>query len=193
MGVKFKEFLNELKNVKTIGLTCNAANVFEKLFWAIIGILGIAWGFYFIPSNVEVWVTNPSIITRSDLNLSQIKYPAITIKPSGINKYSIAERFINYLKPENLPIQLRQIRTLLVKCATLKNQENELQSDRYYYTKFQNDCIYKFDLKGKDKALCEVLDLSTTLLYSRAGSVPEFFGSGSDFGYTFGFGSDRFY
>ena len=144
MGVKFKEFLNELKNVKTIGLTCNAANVFEKLFWAIIGILGIAWGFYFIPSNVEVWVTNPSIITRSDLNLSQIKYPAITIKPSGINKYSIAERFINYLKPENLPIQLRQIRTLLLKCATLRNQENELKSDRNYYTKFQNDCIYKF-------------------------------------------------
>ena len=94
MSEKFKGFLNELKNVKTIGLAWIAENVLEKFFWAIIGLLGIAWGFYFIPSNIELWLTNPSILTRGDFNLSQIKYPAITINPSGIPKYAIVEQFV---------------------------------------------------------------------------------------------------
>ena len=73
---KFEELFDELKNVRTIELVCAQKLVIEKVFWAILGIAGVAWAFYFVPSNLEVWRTNPSIITRGEIELSEIKYPA---------------------------------------------------------------------------------------------------------------------
>lgn len=156
MRAKFKEFLNELKNVKTLGLAYIADNVFEKFFWITLGLLGIAWGFYFIPNNVNLWIDNPVIITRSDSNLSQIQFPAISIKPYGITKYAIAERLANYIKPENLPIELRKVRTLLLKCAIIEDHEYEVKSDKHYFTTFQNDCIYNFRLNDFEESICKV-------------------------------------
>ena len=156
MEGRFDVVINELKNVKTIGLACLTSNVLEKIFWATLGILGIAWGFYFIPSNFEIWVNNPSMITKSNLNLSQIRYPAITIKPTGITKYAFAERLMNYIKQDKLPNELREFRNILLKCATLKDKETQKKSDYHYYSDFKSKCLFSFSFTNDEKFICEV-------------------------------------
>lgn len=161
MGAKFKQFMNELKNVKTVGLAYIADNLLEKFFWVSIGLLGIAWGFYLIPSNVDVWINNPSIVTKSNMNLSQIQYPAITIKSPGITKYAILERLINYVRPDKLPLKLRQLRTILLKCAT--DQDIEMKTDRKYFAAFQNECVYNFSPTQTVEKACKVLITPTSI------------------------------
>ena len=165
MGTKCKGFIEELKNIQTVQLTTIAGFFLEKIFWTSLGIMGIAWAFYFIPSNLEVWCQNPSIITRGNFNLSQIKYPAITVKPSGITKYAIAERLANYIKPDKMPLELREVRNLLLKCATLEDLEDQKRSDKYHHTKFENDCLYNFRITQEEKAICEVIVISRWCFY----------------------------
>ena len=135
---KFKELSDELKNVRTIELVCAQKLVIEKVFWAILGIAGVAWAFYFVPSNLEVWRTNPSIITRGEIELSEIKYPAISILTSGTIKFSVAERLGNYIRPDNLPTELRRYRNLLLKCASIT--PNEINSDYRHYQHLMSVC-----------------------------------------------------
>ena len=88
MGERFLDLSKELKNVRTIELVCKNSFFLERLFWAILGVLGIAWAFYFVPHNFQVWNNNPSIKMQGDLDLSQIRYPSISITPSGTTKYA---------------------------------------------------------------------------------------------------------
>ena len=171
MGPNFKNLIEELKNVRTIDLACVTANVLEKIFWAVLGILGIAWAFYFIPGNVEVWMTNPAIVTQGDFDLSQIKYPALTIKPSGITKYGISERLGNYIKPNKLPSALREVRNMLLKCATIENQEDITRSDGIHFSEFSKQCIYNFMPTKDDKELCKVSEYSGTFLETQTETV----------------------
>ena len=158
MAIKamFNELIEELRGIRTIELACLTANFLEKVFWTILGALGIAWAFYLVPSNVNIWMHNPSIISKGNLNLSQIQYPAITIKPNGITKYSIAEKLLNYLREDKLPNDLKEFRNILLKCATLQDKETKNESDITYYSSFRNECLFSFSFQNGEKFICEV-------------------------------------
>ena len=107
---------NELRGIKSFDLLFKAANVFEKLFWGIVFILGMAWATYFLSSELESWQEIPSIIRYQQLKLSEIQSPAITFCPHGSTKFAIAERLGNYLNSESsLPDQLLEVRKMMLK------------------------------------------------------------------------------
>ena len=98
--VQFLSLFESLRNaIGTLDLTCKASYSIEKVFWALIGVLGTVWAIYFIGQDVLHWSTNPTIITQSDVNLAEIDQPSITICPPGSTKFAIAERLGNYLDP----------------------------------------------------------------------------------------------
>ena len=145
MGKKLGRLKDELKNIRTIELAYQKNLFLERIFWAVLGILGVAWAFYFVPSNLEVWKNNPSIVSKGNMDLSEINYPAITIAPSGITKFAIAERLANYLKPEKTPDELKQIKSLLFKCAVLSKHDPSHDTDFRYYKSVKFNCRYKSD------------------------------------------------
>ena len=80
----FNEFLNELKSIRIIDLAFESKNIFEKLFWILIGIIGIIWVCYFIPFQFLDWDKNPSIRQIGDFHLSELEYPAMTVCTKSI-------------------------------------------------------------------------------------------------------------
>ena len=140
MGKKLGRLKDELKNIRTIELAYQKNLFLERIFWAVLGILGVAWAFYFVPSNLEVWKNNPSIVSKGNVDLSEIDYPAITIAPSGITKFAIAERLTNYLKPEKIPDELKQIKSLLFKCAVLTKYDPSYDTEFRYYKNTKSSC-----------------------------------------------------
>ena len=52
----------EFKTIKAIDMTFKAKNVLEKLFWALVGCLGLFWVVYFIHDIVQDH--NPITITK---------------------------------------------------------------------------------------------------------------------------------
>ena len=91
--------LDELRNITTIDLAIKTANVLEKILWALIGIVGTIWAFVFIGSQFQQWNESPWLTTKTDVDLSQLQYPAITFCSDGSTKYAIAERLGNYIDP----------------------------------------------------------------------------------------------
>ena len=154
MTIKAREFFDELKNVRTIELISTTKNIAAKLLWATLGITGIFWAFYFVPNDYNVWKNNPSIISRASTNLSQIKYPAISIATPGSTKYAIAERLANYIKPNSLPGKLKKIRSLLLKCSTFVERSNP--SDKVYFNSYQDKCLFNFYASAHEKSACHV-------------------------------------
>ena len=150
---KLKNIVDEFKNIRTVELASIKSFFLEKIFWTFLGLIGIAWAFYFVPSNFQIWSENPSIKMEGDLTLSQLKYPAISITPSGSTKYAIAERLGNYLEPKKLPKNFRLVRNLLLKCAVVYKGEIEGRvtraiDDRTYYDEYLSQCMgyyLKFD------------------------------------------------
>ena len=109
-------FKNELRGIKSLDLLLKAGNVFEKLFWLVVFILGMAWATYFLSSELESWQEIPSIITYKQLKLSELQSPAITFCSPSSTKFAIAERLGNYLNADySLPDKFLRIRKLMVK------------------------------------------------------------------------------
>ena len=146
---KLKDVEIELNNIKTVNYVCSKPFFLEKIFWAVLGIIGIAWAFYFIPGNIQLWRDNPSIKMQGEMKLSQLKYPAISLFQPGTTKYVIAETLGNYLDPQNLPLELRQLRNLMLKCAILyKDGYAKKYSlfggeipDSSYFNDYQENCL----------------------------------------------------
>ena len=90
---------DELRNITTVDLVYNARCFFEKLLWAMIGIIGTIWAFVFFESQFKLWNESPWLTTRAHVHLSQLPYPAITFCSDGTTKYAIAERLGNYIDP----------------------------------------------------------------------------------------------
>ena len=136
---------NELKHIQTVGSVFRAENLLEKLFWALIGILGIAWAFHFLPNQYSLWTNNPAIISLKNVPLSDLNYPSLTLFPNGITKYAIAERLGNYLNPNDLPLEWQELRKMLFDYIALQRQYD--WSDDHLKDWFANKCGY---------SLCEV-------------------------------------
>ena len=49
-----KEIFTELRNITTIDLAYKTSNIFEKIFWTLIGISGTIWAVYFITLEVLI-------------------------------------------------------------------------------------------------------------------------------------------
>ena len=167
MGERFLDLSKELKNVRTIELVCKNSFFLERLFWAILGVLGIAWAFYFVPHNFQVWNNNPSIKMQGDLDLSQIRYPSISITPSGTTKYAIAERVGNFLNPKELSLNLRKVRNLFYKCAMLYKNGYATQfdisgtaiADSYYFDDYYQLCLKTASKEsGANVQACKVVN-----------------------------------
>ena len=159
MGAKFKEWVDELKNIRTVELTLATKNFLERIFWVLLGITGIAWAFYFLPSNFEIWMKNPTIITKANVDISQIKHPAITVTVPGSTKYAIAERLGNYVKPENMPIELKELRSLMFSCAIVdfnNTVDFSNKNDDENYRSYQDSCIFNGAISDDEKAACQV-------------------------------------
>ena len=91
-----KTLVSNLRAIKAIDLTCTAVNYFEKVLWACIGTIGVLWIFYVVTRQVQIWNENSTIITKGHFELTDVKYPAITICSKG----TTAERLRNYLDSE---------------------------------------------------------------------------------------------
>ena len=78
-----RDIVNELKHIQTVGTAFRAENLLEKIVWALIGILGIAWAFYFLPLQYSLWTNNPAIISLRNVPLSDLDYPSLTLFPNG--------------------------------------------------------------------------------------------------------------
>ena len=100
---------DELRNITTIDLAHKTANVLGKILWATIGIVGTIWAFVFISSQFQLWNENPWLSSKADVDLSQLKYPAITFCSDGATKYAVAERLGNYIDPASMNLSLIHI------------------------------------------------------------------------------------
>ena len=140
-----RDIVNELKHIQTVGSAFRAENLLEKIFWALIGILGIAWAFYFLPLQYSLWTNNPAMISLKNVPLSDLDYPSLTLFPNGITKYAIAERLGNYLNPDNLPVEWQELRKMLFDYIALQRQHD--WSDERLKDEFASKCGY---------GLCEV-------------------------------------
>ena len=115
----FKNFATHLRSIAVVDLAFQSTSYVEKLLWAIIGILSTVWLCQVIPDQIRIWEENASIITKGHIDLSDVKYPAISICPQSITKYAITEELGNYLRPDlNLPEVFATVRKDLFICAT---------------------------------------------------------------------------
>lgn len=162
---KIKHLFNETKSIKSIDLACKATSIIERLLWVVVGLSGIGWAVWFIPDQFQLWADNPTIITRDNAKLSDIRYPAITIMPPGTSKYGIGERLGNYINPENMPRELYKIRNLYLKCMMIFKHSQTVawskieSQDLDFFYEYDMDCIspspYKSPGPAKEKA-CKV-------------------------------------
>ena len=94
-------------------MTIKAKSIAERILWASLGIVGMAWIIFFVERIIED--ENPSTVRRDRISLADIEYPAITICSEQTTKYAFAERLGNYLDPEKeLPHELKKIQRILM-------------------------------------------------------------------------------
>ena len=128
----------ELRNITTIDLAFQAKNILEKILWAIIGIIGTVWVFYFIGVQFKFWAQHPYLVTKGDFKLADITYPAITICSKGSTKYGIAERLGNYIDSSKVRVKDFPVNLLLLYAASTK----EITDDGFDYSKdYKAPCL----------------------------------------------------
>ena len=118
----------ELRNITTIDLAFQAKNILEKILWAIIGIIGTVWVFYFVGIQFELWEQHPSLVTKIDYELADVSYPAITVCSKGSTKYAIAERLGNYIDSSKVRLKDFPVKLLLLYAASFTDFQ-----DHHYY------------------------------------------------------------
>ena len=71
-----------------------ASHKFEKIFWILVGILGIAGMSILFFIQIQSWKMNPIISTRKRIDLSEVELPAITFCHQGNTRTEITDRLI---------------------------------------------------------------------------------------------------
>ena len=136
---KLKE---EFLDIRTVNLISKTKTVVERLFWFLIALSGTIWFFYFMSYQFKIWNRNSIHITKANLNLSDLHYPAVTFCSKSANKYGVAERLGNYLNANaNLDNEFYSwLRTISISCALDKIRNGETGYPGPEYTKID---IYK--------------------------------------------------
>ena len=76
--------IQSLKRIITLELASIASTSIEKVLWLLIAVIGTIWGYYFMKSLIETWIESPLIISKGNIDLTNLKYPAITFCSKGI-------------------------------------------------------------------------------------------------------------
>ena len=116
------------RSIVSIDFTFKAPNIVEKIIWATIGIVGLFWVAYFV--TYLVTHKNPITITSTDVKLSDLKYPAITICPKTANKFAIVERLGNYLN-ENSKELKNLLKIFALAITFLSKSTKNIAEDKY--------------------------------------------------------------
>ena len=135
MKDRIEKSLSTLKETAIAGLKfCIIANnKFEKIFWILVGILGITGMSILFFIQIQSWNMNPIISTRKWIDLSEVELPAITFCHRGNTRTEIADRLIQ-AADEKSP-KIRQLRSLILKHSfefminTPNNQFKKFASD----------------------------------------------------------------
>ena len=110
---KIKE---ELNNITSFNLISNSQNIIEKILWAAIAILGTIFIYNVVSTQLQYWEYHPSVTSLQTMQLNDFELPAVTFCHKGLQKYSIVERFANYIDTEkNVPEEFFKIRNIGMK------------------------------------------------------------------------------
>lgn len=156
------EMNSGVRDIKTIVLAMKAKFWIEKLFWFVVGMMGLSISIYFMMTNVMTWHENSLILQKSNFALEEVNNPAITICSDVSSRYAIAERMGNYVDPENIPEKLKDLEEKLklcgIRCAYSKNKDC---FDENYDTAFTTKAYY-IKMCGIDSpaAGCEVRNVN---------------------------------
>ena len=144
-------------------MTIKATSWMERIVWASLGILGMAWIIFFIQRIVVD--ENPIISKREKMDLSEVDYPAITICSEQTTKYAFAERLGNYLNPElEMPDGLEKLKKNLID-EQLINRKYNFEGGFYIYKKW---CKGN---QGQSDGSCKVKNqINEELLNSKEGT-----------------------
>ena len=99
-GVTVQDVKDELWNFRFLQLAKFTSYNVEKVFWIILALSGVFWFVYCMTSTFMVWNNNKTVVSKADLQLSDINYPALSFCSKSATKYGIAERLGNYLDPK---------------------------------------------------------------------------------------------
>ena len=172
-GNMFSKLRNELKNVRSIDLAWESVNYVERGFWMLLAVLGIAWACYFIPGQIELWKESPSIVTKGQAELSDLKYPGISIRMPGSTKYGIAERMGNFLKSDDPLEEFIQVRNIFLVCG-LVHRSNEFRfggsaylDKDFYDTIINGICLpfgYEYKRDVNTRTACDEVIIKSILI-----------------------------
>ena len=121
MEENYREILIEkLKGIATFDLLTNSSSLIEKILWLLLVIIGICWGYHFMKYEmIDTWKEQPKIISKANVDLMDLKYPAVTFCSKGAAKFGIAERLGNFYNPKmDLPSEFLSLRKDLAICST---------------------------------------------------------------------------
>ena len=139
MAPKFQRIKEELRNFTTVNLMADASSILEKVFWALIAILGTLFIIDVVVIQLDYWRENPILVTKQSLKLSDMPLPSMTICHKGLQKYGIVERLANYIDPEKeIPKEIIAIRNEFIK-AQYEKIKAELEGTNF--------CDWLFELK----------------------------------------------
>ena len=100
VGVTIEDVKEELWNFRFLQLAKFTSHLVEKVFWIILALSGMIWFVYYMSTIFMVWNINKTVVSKADVQLSDIKTPALTFCSKSATKYGIAERLGNYLDPK---------------------------------------------------------------------------------------------
>ena len=117
---KIKE---ELNNITSLNLISNSKNIVEKILWAAIAIFGTVFIYDVVSTQLQYWEDHPSVTSLQMMKLDDFKLPAVTFCHKGLQKYSIVERFANYIDTEkNVPEEFFRIRNIGMKVQIIREK-----------------------------------------------------------------------
>lgn len=157
--LKWSKVTPELKGVATIDLACKAESFVGKMFWSSLGVIGIAWAFYFV--RLIVTDENPIVTSIAAADLTEIEKPAMTMCYKGATKMAFAERLGNFLSPKNdhLPEEILKWKGLMMMCGSIYKEDVIFPDDENYQkiakASFRTECDKK---NGEDSFGCKVND-----------------------------------
>ena len=100
MVISLRDIKEEILKIRTYELTKTASLIVERILWIVVAIIGFVWFISFTSSQIVLWNTHKTLVSKARLKLSDIDYPATTFCSKSANKYGIVERFGNHLNPK---------------------------------------------------------------------------------------------
>ena len=143
MAPKFQRIKEELRNFPTVNLMADASSILEKVFWALIAILGTLFIIDVVVIQLDYWSENPILITKQTMKLSDMQLPSMTFCHKGLHKYGLVERLANFIDPgKDVPKEVLEIRNDFISIQFEAIKE-ELEGTDF--------CEWLFNLKSDKK------------------------------------------